>query len=123
MYALKVKLTLSTHFDLTVAIATVHRSTATRFEGYFGVFTALGTYRREHLALGPIAVAVATISILLCFPCLAALGATLGLVGVAFGVKKLLFSGVEGEDSPAIGTLERLVLKTHWMTSSLLNFS
>ena len=123
MYTLKVKPVLSTDSDFTVAIAAVHRSVAARFEGYFGVFATLGTYRREHLALGPVAIAVATVSVLLCFPCLAALGATFGLVSVAFGVKKLLLSGVKGEGSSAIGTLERLVLKTHWMTSSLLNFS
>jgi len=52
-----------------------------------------------------------------------ALRTTPGLVGQTFGRKKLLFPGREIEDSSAIGTLDRLVLKTHWMTSYLLNLS
>ena len=38
-------------------------------------------------------------------------GATLGLVGEAFRLEELLFSGGEGKCSPAISTLDRLVLK------------
>jgi hypothetical protein len=63
------------------------------------------------LALGPVAIArvhiaVATVSVLLCFPCLAALRATLRLIGEAFANKELLFSDSEGKVSPAIGTLD-----------------
>lgn len=38
-------------------------------------------------------------------------GATLGLVGKAFRLEELLFSAGEGKCSPAISTLDRLVLK------------
>jgi hypothetical protein len=34
-------------------------------------------------------------------------------------LKELLFLSGEGEVSPTIGTLNRFVLKTHWMTSFL----
>jgi hypothetical protein len=37
-------------------------------------------------------------------------------------VKLLILSAVR-ESNATIGTLEGLVLKTHWMTSSHLNFS
>ena len=68
--------------DFTVAIATIHRSTAARFKGYFGVFTTVGASHREHLAYRPVAViviavaiaiamAVATVCVLPCFPFLA----------------------------------------------------
>ena len=119
MYALKVKPALSARSGFTVAIATIHRSTTAGFKGYFGVFAALSTYCGKHLALGP--VAIAATSGTLCFPCLAARGTALRLIGVAFRFEKLLLFSAEGEGSPTIGTLERLVLKTHWMTSSLLN--
>jgi hypothetical protein len=54
---------------------------------------------------------------------LPALGTALGLVGETLGGKELLLTGAEGKSSPAIGTLDGLVFKTHWMTSSLQNFS
>ncbi len=119
MYVLKVKLALSAQFDFSVALATIHWSTLTGLERYFGFLTALGAYCREHLASGPVAVAI--ISVTLCFPCFAACGTALGLVSIAFSLEELLFLSAEGEGSPTIGTLERLVLKTHQMTSSLLN--
>ena len=50
-------------------------------------------------------------------------GTTLGLIGKAFGFEELLFPGAESEGSPTIGTLYRFVLETHWITSSLRNFS
>jgi len=34
-----------------------------------------------------------------------------------------MLHSAEGEVRPAIGTLDRLVLKTHWMTSSLVKLS
>ncbi len=119
MYALKLKLALSADSDFTVAIATVHRSTTAGFKGYLGIFAALGAYHREHLALG--SVTRATIPMALCFPCLSARGAALGLIGVASGLEKLLLLSAEGKSSPAIETLDRLVLKVHWMTSFLTN--
>ncbi len=52
-----------------------------------------------------------------------ACGTTLRLIGKTFRLEELLFPSAEGEGSSTIGTLDRLVLKTHWMTSSLRNFS
>ena len=110
---------LSAQSDFAVAIATVNRSITAGFEGDLGVFTALGTCCRKHLALESI---VAT-SMTLWFPCLAARGTALRLINIASGLEELLFLSAEGEGSPTIGTLERFVLKTHWMISSLSNFS
>ena len=56
-------------------------------------------------------------------PGLSALTTTAGLVGQAFGGKELLFPGGKSEGSPTIGTLNRLILKTHWMTSFFKIFS
>jgi len=53
------------------------------------------------------------------FPGFAACGTALGLIGIALGLEELLFLSVEGELGSTIGALELLVLKTHWMTSSL----
>ncbi len=77
----KNELALSPWFDLTVAIITVHRSILAGFEGYLGLFAALGTYRGKHLtrrsrAGTTIAVAVASAG-------LTAGGTALGLIGVA----------------------------------------
>jgi hypothetical protein len=52
-----------------------------------------------------------------------ALGTTPGLVGQTFRRKELLLPSGKSEDNSTIGALDRLVLKTHWMASSLLNFS
>jgi hypothetical protein len=54
---------------------------------------------------------------MLLFPGFSALRTTLGLVGKTFGRKKPLLLGSKGEDRTTNGTLDRLVLKTHWMTS------
>jgi hypothetical protein len=77
VYVLKSKLAGSAQSDLIVAIAAIHRPIFTGLEWYLGSFSTLGTYRREHLALGPVAVAiipivVATVAVLPCFPFLAA---------------------------------------------------
>jgi hypothetical protein len=108
---------LSAGSGFTVAIATVDRPVPAWFKGYLSILTALGTFYREHLTL--LSITRATVSVLLCFPCLAARGAALGLISVALRLEELLVLSAEGEGSPAIGTLDRLVLKTHWMTSSL----
>jgi hypothetical protein len=50
-------------------------------------------------------------------PGFSALGTTPGVVGQTFRRKKLLLPSGKSEDSSTIGTLERFVLKTHWMTS------
>ena len=75
MYVLKVKLALSAQSDLIVAIAAIYWSTFVGLKRHLGVFATLGTYCREHLALGPVAIisiAIATIAILPCLPFLAA---------------------------------------------------
>jgi len=59
----------------------------------------------------------------LLLPGFSALRATPGLVGKAFRRKKLLFPSGKSEGSSTIGTLNRLVLKAHWMTSFFKNFS
>jgi hypothetical protein len=118
---LMVKPALSTLSDSIVAIATIDRPAIYRLKRHFGVFAALGAYDRKHLAWEP--VAVTTTSIPLCLPCLSAWGTALGLISIALGLKELLFLSGEAEVSPTIGTLERFVLKTHWMTSFLKNFS
>ncbi len=119
MYVLKVKLALFAQSDLIVALTTIHRSTFTGLERYFGLFATLGAYCGEHLPRGP--VSVATITITLGFPGLAACGTALGLVSKAFGLEEFLFLSGKGESSATVGTLERLILETHRMTSSLLS--
>jgi len=112
----------------TVAINAVNRPVTMRFKRYFSFLATLGAHCRELLASGGIAVVIITIaivavSVLSCFPSLTAFGATPRLIGKAFRLEELLFPSAESEGSPTIGTLDRLVLKVHWMTSSLLNFS
>jgi hypothetical protein len=46
---------LSVLSDFAVAIATVNRFITAGFEWYLGLFAALGTCCREHLALEPVA--------------------------------------------------------------------
>ena len=79
---------LSTDSDFAVAVAAIHWSATARFEWYFSVFAALGAFYWEHLAWGTVAIATipiaaAIVSVLLCFPCLAAWGTALRLVGIA----------------------------------------
>ena len=119
MYVLGVKLALSVHSDFIVALTAIDRFTFARLEWYFGFFAALGACCREHLASGFVAGAI--ISVTLCLPCFTAGGTALGLVSVALGLEELLFLSTKGECSSTIGTLERLVRKTHRMTSSLIN--
>ena len=116
-----VKPALSTHSDFLVAIAAIDRPAVGRLKRHFGVFAALSACGREHLAWEP--VAVTTIPIPLCLPCLSAWRTALGFVGIAPGLIELLFPSSEAEVSSAVDTLDRFVLKTHWMTSSLSDFS
>jgi len=101
--------------DFTEAFAAVYRPAFTGLEGYFGVLTALGADRRVHLAC----LAAATGTVSLGFSGLSAVRAPLGLIGVAFRLEELLLRSAEGKRSPAIGTLECLILKTQRMTSFL----
>jgi hypothetical protein len=115
-----VKPALSSQSDFAVTIATIDRPAVGRLKRHFGIFAALGACGRKHFSWGP--VAITTTSISLCLPCLAACGTALGIISVALGGKKLLFLSAESEGNPTIGTLDRFVLKTHWMTSFLKNF-
>ena len=121
MYALNVKPALSADSDFMVAIAAIHRLVPTRFKRYLGILTTLGAFYREHLT--PLSIARAIVSVTLCLPCLAARRTALWLIGIALRLEEFLVFGAKGKGSPAIGTLDRLILKTHWMTSSLQNFS
>ena len=107
--------TLVNQSDSTEVVPVIGQHAVGKRKRHFGVFAALGTFGRKHLARESIA--AATTSMPLCLPCLSARGTAPGLVGQAFGLKELLFPGGEAEVSPAIGTLDCLVLKTHWMTS------
>jgi hypothetical protein len=116
-----VKPALSTQSDFIVAISTIDRPAIGRLKRHFGVFAALSAYGRKHLAWET--VVVITIFVPLCLPRLAARGTALGLISIAPGLKELLLFSTEGEVVPTIGTLDSFVLKTHWMTSFLKNFS
>jgi len=70
----------------------------------FGALTALGAGCREHLARGAVTATV-TATGALCLPCLAAFRASFRLVGVAFGLEKLLLFGAESKRGTAIGAL------------------
>jgi hypothetical protein len=110
-----VKPALSTQSDFTVTIATIDWPAIGRRKRHFGLFAALGAGGRKHLAWEP--VAVTTTSIPLCLSCLSARRTALGLISIALGLKELLVLSGEAEVSTTIGTLERFVFKTHWMTS------
>jgi hypothetical protein len=113
MYVLNARLALPASSYFTEAIATVDRLVATWLKGYFGILATLSAYRRKHLAGGP----VTTVPMTLRLPGLATRHTAFGVVGVASGCKKLLLVSAEGEGSSAVGTLDGLVLKAHWMTS------
>jgi len=108
---------LSTRSDFTIAIAAIDRPACRGSERYLCVFAALRARGGKHLAWGP--VAVTKTSVPLCLPCLSAWGTALGLISIALGFIELLFLSGEAEVGPAIGALERFLLKTHWMTSFL----
>jgi hypothetical protein len=118
VYGSQFKPALLVHSDFIVALATIYRSALTGLERYFGFLTALGAGYREHLASGIVAGAA---SVTLGFPGFTAGGAAFGLVSIALGLEELLLFSTEGEVGSTIGTVELLVLKTHWMTSSPLN--
>jgi hypothetical protein len=118
-----IKPALSAQSDFSVAIAAIDRPAIGRLKRHFGLFAAVGACGRKHLAWLPVAVASVSISIPLRLPYLPAWGTALGLIGIAPGLIELLFPSGEAEVGPTIGTLDSFVLKTHWMTSSLLNFS
>lgn len=75
---------------------------------------------RGAITVSTITIAVATVSVTACLPCVAAFSAAFGFVGIAPRLELFLFLSAKGKSITAIGTFERLVLKRHWMTSSLL---
>ena len=114
---------------LAVTIAAVYRSALAGLERHGSCLAAIGANGGEHLAwrCGPVAaisiaavsIAVAAIPVALRFPCLTALGAAFGLVGIASRLELLLFPGAKRKRFSAVGTREGFILKTHWMPSSL----
>jgi hypothetical protein len=115
---LQIKSSLLTRSYFTEAVAAIYRSVFAWLERYFSFLATIGAYCREHLAWGSIV--GATVSVPLCFPCLTAFGTAFGLISITLGLEKLLILNAEGEFTSTIGTFERLVLESHWMTSSLL---
>jgi hypothetical protein len=90
------------------------------------VLAAIRAFYREHFVSGSVAGAIAitvavaaaaSIAILLCFPCLTASWAALGRISIASGRELFLFFNTKSKSSAAIGTLDGLVLISHWMTS------
>ena len=76
----------------------------------------------QHRSTG-VASPATTRATLLLFLGLSAVRATPGVVGQTFGRKESSLPGSKGEGGSTIGTLDRLILKTHGMTSSLSSFS
>ena len=79
------------------------------------MLAAIGACGGEHLPFGPVATAAAAIAAAvsagtLLLPCLAARRTALWLIQITPGFIKLLFLTAESKGSPAIGTLDRLVL-------------
>jgi hypothetical protein len=103
--------------DFTVAVAAIDRLIAAGLKRYFRAFAALGAGCGEHLARGSVVAVPVTCGL----PCLPAFRAAFRLVGVAFRLEIFLVLNAEGECGAAIGALEGLVLKSHWMASSLKN--
>ena len=112
-------ISLSYRSDFAIAIAAVNRPITAGLERYFSFLATLGTDYGKHLAGSPITAAPETLA----FPCLTARRTAFGLVGVSSGLKKLLLFRAVDKGLATIGTLDRLVLKTHWTTSSLWYFS
>jgi hypothetical protein len=106
-------LLLTVRPDFAEAFAAVYRAAFTGLEGDFGIFTALGADSGVHLARFTAG------AVPLGLPSLAAGGAALGLIGIAFGLEELLLRSAKGERRPTIGTSECLVLKSQRMTSFL----
>ena len=74
--------------------------------------------KTEHLSPESRSVVVVTVSVTLHLSFGAARGTAFWLISKAFGLVEFLVPSAEGEGSPTIGTFDRFVRKTHWMTSS-----
>jgi hypothetical protein len=86
-------------------------------------YTELCTYFRNISPPESGLVATVTVSVTLHLPSGAASGTALWLISVSFRAEKLLLFSAEDENSLVIRTLVRFAWKTHWVTSSLKNFS
>lgn len=86
-------------------------------ERHFGAFTTGGASGGEHLAWS----SIVAVTVAFSFSGLAAFRAAFGLIGIAFGTEKFLVFSAEGKRCIAVEACKGLVLKTHWMTSSLKN--
>jgi hypothetical protein len=107
---------LSARIDFVVTIAAINGLTVAGFEGYFTALTAIRANGREHLSYGPVGAKTTAVTgaiSLLLFSGGAAGGATLRLIGVAFGCEKVLLARRKGECSAAIEARDGFVLKTH----------
>ena len=123
---------LPAYLYLAVAVAAVDRPTLAGFERYGSRFATSSTNGREHLAAGCIAVAASSVAAFvavtavagaLCFPCLTAFRAAFRFVGITSRMELFLLINAERIGFIAVVAGEGLVLKTHWMTSSLKLFS
>jgi hypothetical protein len=101
--------------DGVVAIPAVHGLISPWLERYLGFLATASACHGKHLALWPETKTTATRT--LRFPCSTAFRAALGLVSVAFGSEEFLLICGKSEVNTAVSTLDRLVCKTHWMTS------
>jgi hypothetical protein len=107
---------LTVLFALYVAISAINGFIAAGLERDFCLLAALSAYRREHLPWTPAhtaATATAATSKTLRPSVLPAGRASLGLIGIALRGKEFLFFYGKGERFSTIGTLERLLLKSH----------
>ncbi len=107
---------------LIVAIAAINGSVFTGFKGNFRIRAALSANYGEHLPGRPVSVsaaAAAAVAISLLLPGPATLLTAPGLILKTTRCVKLLLTGCKCEILSTISTLERFILKTHWMTSSL----
>jgi hypothetical protein len=100
-------------FYFVETLAAVYGLIAAGLEWNFSAFTALAAGNRKHLACGTITVVAVGLA------CLTASRAAFGFVSVAFRLEKFLVLYAKGKRGAAIGTLDRLVFKNHWMASSL----
>jgi hypothetical protein len=101
-------------FGLGEAIPAIYRFIAARLKRDFGLFTALSASSRIHLARASIAEVTAAAAAKTLGPSGGtARRTTLGLIGEAFGGKKLLLFSSEGERFSTIGALQCFLSETH----------
>lgn len=116
-----VELPAAVGFGFIVTTTAIDCSAFPRLEGYLRFSTASGTHCREHLTVGPGATKTAGATAL-CFSGLTAGRTAARLISKALSRIEFLFASGEGKRGTTIRTLQRLVSKTHRMTSSLLKF-